>query len=376
MKHQKLVPGQKNLLSFVLAVGNFTGNSRILSVWGLLMLLGSLATPPGVSAADLTRQLHQPNSIRNTPFTSPWMGREARDWADQRVRIAEEYLRANTPVKALDALLPALEVYHHQGDLRSQGLTYELMGRAYVALGRHKEAENAIRRRLGIARDTGDLRSQVFALNNIGTFLLQQGDADLAARDAFAEALQIANRIKSSEGQGLSWSNLGLAAARLGEYNKAIKFYETALTYRRQVRDPLGEANTYNNLGDAYFATGDYQNTIAAYGRALRLANASRDRINELRSIDGLVAAHVSVERYERAFELLAQRLNLAQQMQNLPEQLVSFESYARTYERLGKYQTARNFYERAAIIARNLQDSKKEVQLLDRITQIRHRRG
>jgi tetratricopeptide (TPR) repeat protein len=84
-----------------------------------------------------------------------------------------------------------------------------------------------------------------------------------------------------------------------------------------------------------------------------------------------LVTAHRSVERYERAFNLLEQRLALATESENLGEKLKSFESYALLYEQLGNYPTARNFYERAIILARTLEDSKREVLLVDRLTQM-----
>lgn len=67
----------------------------------------------------------------------------------------------------------------------------------------------------------------------------------------------------------------------------------------------------------------------------------------------------------------MEQRLTLAKNLQNLQEELKSFESYAQLYEQLGNFPTARNFYERAIVLARTLEDSKREVLLLDRLTQI-----
>lgn len=81
--------------------------------------------------------------------------------------------------------------------------------------------------------------------------------------------------------------------------------------------------------------------------------------------------AHTAVRHYERAFDLLEQRLAIAKELQNLREELKSFESYAQLYKQQGNYLTACNFYERAIIVARTLQDSKQEVQLLDQLTKM-----
>lgn len=84
-----------------------------------------------------------------------------------------------------------------------------------------------------------------------------------------------------------------------------------------------------------------------------------------------MVIAHGSVGRYERALDLLEKRLTLAKELNSRREELRSFEVYAQLYEQMGDLPTARNFYERAVILARNLDENKLEVQLLDKMRQI-----
>ncbi|MHC5833717.1 MAG: tetratricopeptide repeat protein, partial [Nostoc sp.] len=88
------------------------------------------------------------------------------------------------------------------GDLNAQGQTYNLLAKAYVQLGSFKEVEDSLRRGLAIARDTQDLQSQIFVLNNLGTFLLQQGEF-AAAGKTVDDALAIAHNVKNIEGEGL-----------------------------------------------------------------------------------------------------------------------------------------------------------------------------
>ncbi len=244
------------------------------------LVLNFLLTPIAAGAADITQQLHRP--LNNSVFV------ESRDNADSLVRIGEQQYISGYPQKAIESGLQALEIYHSMGDLKAQGITYDLLAKAYIQLGRLKEAEDALRRRLGLARDTQDFQSQIFALNNISTLLLQAGESTPAA-EMLQEALTIARNVENIEGEGLCLSNLGLVAAKSSDYHQAIKLYENALIYRRQTGDSIGEANTLNNLGDAYLALGDYQQTIGTYGAALRIAKPQRDRTNYLRAIDGLV---------------------------------------------------------------------------------------
>lgn len=214
---------------------------------------------PVAGVVDISEQLHRP--LNNS------VGRQSRDEADGFLRIGQQEYASGHADKTIASCLQALELYHSIGDLKAQGLTYNLLAKAYVQLGSSKEAENAFRRGLAIARDIKDLQSQIFVLNNIGTYLLQQGES--AAGKTIEDALAIACGVKNLEGEGLSLSNLGLVSARLGDYNKAIKLYENALIFRRQTGDAIGEANTLNNLGDVYLASGNYQDTIATYGEAV-----------------------------------------------------------------------------------------------------------
>ncbi|PMB11880.1 hypothetical protein CI592_03105, partial [Fischerella thermalis CCMEE 5328] len=144
--------------------------------------------PIAANAADITEQLHR--QIDKSVV------RQSTDQADTLLRIGQQQHTSGKSDKAIESWLQALEIYHSLGDLNAQGLIYDYLGRGYVQLGRYKEAENAIRRRLAIARDTHDFQSQIFALNNIGTLLLQQGEPN-ASLQTFAEAVEIARHVKN-----------------------------------------------------------------------------------------------------------------------------------------------------------------------------------
>ncbi len=325
----------------------------------VLALLAISSLPAGAIARDLDEQFN----IRGNDVTP----KEARDEADFLLRLGGQQERLGHLDKAIYYWMQALEIYHRIGDVKSEGLTYDFIGIAYAALGRYDLAEDALRRRLAIARDNKDILGEIYGLNNVGTVLVQREAID-EARKVFEEAYEIARSVNSLEGQGLSLSNLGLIAATKRDYNQAIKRYEAALTWRRRAADPTGEANTLNNLGDAYRAAGNYDEAIANYGSARLLARQSVDFRNHFRAIDGLVAAHSSVGRYFRAAALLDERLELAQKIENPRQELISLRSIAQFYRILEDYPVAEEFYRRAIALARDLGDLKEETRLLDEL--------
>lgn len=332
-----------------------------------LILLSSTSAfgqyiPPGLPGANLEEQL-------DIPLNNGIQGPE-RNQADYLVRRGGQAQQQGNSNQAIANWLQALDIYQQIGDLEGEGLVYDYLGVTYAKLGRYQEAEDALRRRVGIARTRQDLQGQIFGLNNLGTLLLQAGKI-AAAQDTFAQALNISRSVRNIAGEGLSLSNLGLTAAASGNYEEAIKRYETALNLRRQSVDPQGEANTRNNLGDAYRAVKQHRNALVLYRSALRQAETSRDFPNQFRALRGLVQSNSALRLYPPAFQAIRQHLALAQQQENRFEQLLSLQLAADLYRVTGDLAMARQFYEQAIALAGALGDTQAQAILRNDLAQV-----
>lgn len=332
----------------------------------LLLFIGLLKSPEAI-ALDITQQIQHPTYFDN-PATRP-----VRAQADELLQQGEQQFALGHADKAVETGLQANELYHSIGDMKSQGVTYDLLASAYIKLNNLQSADDALRRRIGIARDNQDFQTEIFALNNLATLLLQEGEFN-AAEKTIKEALIVARSVNNIEGQGLSLSNFCLVANKSADYAQAVLLCEKSLIFRRQIGDSIGEANTLNNLGDAYLGIKDYQNTIGAYGAAMQLAKINFDRINQLRAIDGLITAHSQVKRYERVRELLDERLALGNFLQNPNEKLKYLAISAQISEQMGNYAKARDFYAQATSLAHQLDDLKQETLFAYKFQELRKR--
>ncbi len=318
--------------------------------------------PSGVQTIDLEQQL-------DIPLNNGLQG-EDRNQADFLLRLGGQAQRRGFFDKAIANWLQALDIYQKIGDFQALGLTYEYLGVTYAKLGLYQQAEDALRRRIGLARSQEDFQGQIYGLNNLGTVFLQSGNLK-AARETFTEALKIARTLKNQEGEGLSLSNLGLVAAEEGNYFEAIKRYETALGLRIQTGDPVGEANTRNNLGDAYRAVNSLREASTSYQGALRLAQSSRDVPNEFRAFRGLVQSYIARGEYLAALNVLEQHMALARKEKNLDQELFSLRLYAQAYQGAGNLPNARNFYEQAIALAGVLGDTQQQALLRNDLAQM-----
>ncbi|HCQ20681.1 MAG: tetratricopeptide repeat protein [Aphanizomenon sp.] len=328
-----------------------------------MVLFICLFTNTGVKAINITEQIQRP--LNN------YAGQSSRNTADKLLREGRRQLSQGFSQKALKLSLSALEIYHSLGDLKAQGLTYDLLANIYLQLSDINNAEDAIRRQVAIARDNQDFQNQIFALNNLATLFLEKGE-NIAAKQTLEEALIIARNVMNIEGQGLSLSNLSLVALRKGDYNEAVKIGKYALTFRRQISDTIGEANTLNNIGDAYLAMGDYQNTIDSYYLAMQLAKKSFQPSSQLRAIDGLVTANTIIGRYNQALKLLETRVKITDSMKNPAEYLKYLAISGDIYEKMGNFTKARNFYIQGISIAQKLEDSKQQSLLIYKLNELK----
>ena len=63
--------------------------------------------------------------------------------------------------------------------------------------------------------------------------------------------------------------SLGNAYYSLGQYERAIAFYQQSLDIKKEIGDIRGESSSLGNLGNAYYFLGQYQRAIAFYQQSL-----------------------------------------------------------------------------------------------------------
>ncbi|MFM6059286.1 MAG: CHAT domain-containing protein, partial [Microcystis aeruginosa] len=97
----------------------------------------------------------------------------------------------------------------------------------------------------------------------------------------------------------------------LGEKQKALDYYQQALSLRRAVGDREGEANTLNNIGVVYDDLGEKQKALDYYQQALPLSRAVGDRAGEAIILTGIGLVYRDQGKPEVAINSWEQSANL-----------------------------------------------------------------
>lgn len=100
----------------------------------------------------------------------------------------------------------------------------------------------------------------------------------------------------------------------MGDYEKALEYYQQALALSQAVSDRSGEASTLINVGAVYFALGKKEKASEYYQQALPIVKAVGDRSGEAITLGWLGIVHhdqgeldEAIKYLERSEELLVQ---------------------------------------------------------------------
>ena len=127
------------------------------------------------------------------------------------------------------------------------------------------------------------------------------------AIDYYERALTSFVGIGDRAGEATSLNNLGNCYRSLSEYQRAIDYYEQALTIFVDIDACAGEAAILGNLGNCYESLLEYQRAIDYYEQALAIFADTGDRTGEATCLNNLGLCHESLSEYAQAIDYFEQ---------------------------------------------------------------------
>ena len=147
--------------------------------------------------------------------------------------------------------------------------------------------------------------------------------------------------------------SLGNAYNSLGQYERAIAFFQQSLDIKKEIGDIQGESISLIGLGNAYNSLGQYERAIAFYQQSLDIAKEIGDIQGESISLGNLGNAYYSLGQYERAIAFYQQSLDITKEIGDIRGEAnawfnlgLSLEKVDREQDALGAYRNARELYQ------------------------------
>ncbi len=271
-------------------------------------------------------------------------------------KLAARSISAN-PTKAIEHADEALTLAIMSKNLEAQSIALLNIGLAHLQLGNLTQMKSALESSLVAAQQADYKKGQGDAHNFLGTYYWEEGLFDQAQKH-YTQAAAIRTDIKDRIGLSKSINNLGQVQRKIGNYDKAIIYYQESLAMKGE-QDATGRSNTLVNLALVYKETRNYSLALQLMDQALDVAKAAN-------YLQGQAFARRSIGETHLEMGLLPEALVNLQQAAALYEQVgyrkgiaFSYSSIGQVYEELGNNSQAMAFYEKAVLVAEKIEQRK-----------------
>lgn len=271
-------------------------------------------------------------------------------------KLAARSVSAN-PAKAIEHAEVALNLAIASNNYEAQSIALLNIGLAHLQLGNLTQMKRSLENSLHAAQQADYKKGQGDAHNFLGTYYWEDGLFDQAQKH-YTQAVAIRAGLKDRIGMSKSINNLGQVQRKIGNYDKAIDYYQESLAMKGG-EDATGRTNTLVNLALVYKETRNYT-------QALRLMDQALDVAKSANYLQGQAFARRSIGETQLEMKLLPEALINLQQAADLYEQVnyrkgiaFSYASIGQVYEELGNNTQAISFYEKAVRVAEKIEQRK-----------------
>ncbi|MCP4255183.1 MAG: CHAT domain-containing protein [Candidatus Scalindua sp.] len=171
----------------------------------------------------------------------------------------------------------------------------------------------------------------------------------------YEEALAIARKLGQEGSVATALNNIGEVYRSWGQYEKAIKYFEEALAIARKLGQEGSVATALNNIGEVYRSWGQYEKAIKYYEEALAIARklGQEDSVATFLTNIGLV--YNSWGQYDKAIKYYEEALVIDKRLGREGGVAIRLNNIGLVYKSWGQYEKAIKYYEEALAIARKL---------------------
>ena len=151
----------------------------------------------------------------------------------------------------------------------------------------------------------------------------------------------------------LGWA--GYCYLNLGQYDKAIKYYEEALVINKKLGREDNVLNSLNGIGRVYESWGQYDKAIKYYEESLTIVRklGQEDKIATV--LNGIGLVYNSWGQYDKGVRYFEEALNIAKRLGRESDIAAYLHNIGLVYYEWGRYDEAIKYFEEALNVTRKI---------------------
>ncbi|WP_277880709.1 tetratricopeptide repeat protein [Aulosira sp. FACHB-615] len=342
----------------------------------IMQLYGISAIEAG-GKKDYSRAISQANQTLNLVPEALDIAREIKDSAAVKevMRIQSEayssignfYLNMKELAKAEEFIQQGLTIAKQSGNLKAEKYALSFLGGVYIAQGYSTKAIEIGQRELEIARILKDPFLEVRALLGLASTYNVLGDYEEGiklSQQALTKSAEIdiqkvpKNNPEYALGSKLdALGLLSLIYKNLGEYDKALEFAQKRLNLAQSLKKPKLEADALISLGDVYENIQEFQKAIEITQQALKIARSINNSDLEAQGLRQISATYAGKGDYQQVLDFAKQILVIAEKTKNSNLKIDAFNIQRQVYTNQGNYKKALELFQNMLSIAKQNSD-------------------
>jgi predicted ATPase len=197
---------------------------------------------------------------------------------------------------------------------------------------------------------------KIEVLSKLGILNKTIGNWDKAL-DYFEQILPISDEIKIPQIKSKAYLNMGWIFQRRSYWNEAQTYFQKSLAIANVVQDFFISAEAYNGLGAVYERKGDFDNAIECYSTSRKFAEENTDLLNLAKAHNAFGRIYNQQGDYIKAVDHKRKSISLFERIKDLPQLAKSYTSLALTYYDMGELEKNIEFNEKCVDLADEISD-------------------
>ncbi|MEH1786653.1 MAG: DUF2225 domain-containing protein [Nostoc sp.] len=262
-------------------------------------------------------------------------------FSESNVAAARQYpVNIAQMIQANDATRAAAETVYQEGkQLYQQGTAESLV----KAIAKFEQALQLYRQ--ANTPDGQKLRPlEADTLSYIAKIYSELGEKQKAL-SYYNQALSLYRQVGDKKSEGVSLNNIGSVYYFLGENQKALSYYNQSLLLHRLIGNKSGIATTLNNVGKVYLNLGENQKALSYFSESLSLHQQAGDKRGIPVALNNIGIVYLNLGENQKALSYFSESLSLHQQATDKRGIPTDLNNIGKVYSNLGEHQKALDYY-------------------------------
>ncbi|MCV3216074.1 tetratricopeptide repeat protein [Plectonema radiosum NIES-515] len=294
--------------------------------------------------------------------------------------IASVYTSLGEYQKALPILNQALEIQRLRRDINGQSEIYGKIGLLYYLLGENQQSLNSLNQALKLQQQAQfnlsgtplflNLLRQAVIIQNIAGTYKSLGDYPKAI-SYFNSARSLNQKAGNRNSEAFVLKGLSSTYSALGDKQKALESLKQALELQRAIHNPENEASTLADIGDIYQSFGDYQKALDTYNQALTLQRQLQEPYGEAGTLSSIAYVYSLLGDYELSTDTYIQALEICKKIGNRTLEVQTLYSIGAVYRIAEDYPKALEYYNQSLKLSREQKSLLQESTILSGLIRV-----